>query len=265
MCLILFAHRAHAAYPLVVAANRDEFFARPTTPADYWPDAPDVLGGRDLEKGGTWMSVARDGRWAAVTNVRDGTKAGRGARSRGELVADFLLDSVQPGIYVASAQRSKQGFAGFNLLIGDQQELHYLSSEDAIPRALAPGIYGLSNGALDSPWPKVERGKIALRQALASASGPDKLIETLLAALADRRVAEDEALPRTGIAPDLERRLSAAFISTPGYGTRSSTILLVAQDGEAHFRERSFGERGELIEDRRFRFVPRDSRATTSD
>jgi uncharacterized protein with NRDE domain len=254
MCLILIAHRADPRYRLVVAANRDEFFRRPTAPADYWSDAPHVLGGRDIEKGGTWMGIGRDERWAAVTNFRDGAKPEPGTRSRGELVAAYLLESVPPQTYMSSVQRIADAYAGFNLLAGDRNGLHYLSSKEDGPMMLAPGIYGLSNGVLDTPWPKVERGKIALREALADGAGPDRLIATLLAALSDRSMAEDHALPTTGISPDWEKRLSAAFIGAPGYGTRASTVLVVAQDGEVHFRERSFGAQGAMIEDRRFRF-----------
>jgi uncharacterized protein with NRDE domain len=255
MCLILIAHHADPRYRLVVAANRDEFFRRPTAPADYWADAPHVLGGRDLEKGGTWMGIGRDGRWAAVTNFRDGTKPEPGTRSRGELVAAYLIESVSPQAYVGSVGRSAGAYAAFNLLAGDRSGLHYLSNREDTPMMLATGIYGLSNGVLDTPWPKVERGKIALREALAETAGPERLIETLLGSLSDRAVAEDHALPSTGIATDREKRLSAAFIGAPGYGTRASTVLLITQEGEVHFRERSFGGQGEIIEDRRFRFA----------
>ena len=255
MCLILIAHRADPRYRLVVAANRDEFFRRPTAPADYWSDAPHVLGGRDLEKGGTWMGVATDGRWAAVTNFRDGTPPGPGARSRGDLVASYLLDSSPPHSYVSSVRQIADGYHGFNLLVGNQNDLHYLSNKNDAPMMLAPGIYGLSNGLLDIPWPKVERGKLALRQALAADAESDGLIDTLLTALADRRIAAERALPRTGISKDWEQRLSAAFIGAPGYGTRASTVLLIEHDGQVHFRERSFGDYGEMIEDRRFRFA----------
>ena len=256
MCLILIAHRADPRYRLVVAANRDEFFRRPTAPADYWSDAHHVLGGRDLDKGGTWMGVATDGRWAAVTNFRDGTTLRPGTRSRGELVASYLLDSSPPQSYVSSVRQIADGYHGFNLMVGNQNDLHYLSNKSDGPMMLAPGIYGLSNGLLDMPWPKVERGKLALREALAGGTEPDGLIDTLLTALSDRSIAEERALPSTGISQDWEQRLSAAFIGAPGYGTRASTVLLMEHDGEVHFRERSFSEYGEMIGDRRFRFSP---------
>ncbi len=255
MCLILIAHRADPRYRLVVAANRDEFFQRPTASADYWPDAQRVLGGRDLEKGGTWMGIASDGRWAAVTNFRDGTAPEPGTKSRGALVAGFLLDPVPAHTYVTSLRQSGHEYHGFNLLVGDNAGVHYLSNKDDGPMMLAPGVYGLSNHFLDTAWPKVERGKLALREALAAGGKSDLLIETMLAALSDGSIAEDRELPNTGISRDWEKLLSAAFIGAPGYGTRASTVLLIDHDGEVHYCERSFGEGGELIEDRRYRFA----------
>jgi uncharacterized protein with NRDE domain len=255
MCLILVAHRADPRYRLVLAANRDEFFRRPTAPADYWSDAPHVLGGRDLEKGGTWLGITTDGRWAAVTNFRDGTSAEPGTRSRGGLVAGYLRGSAHAQNYMASMESSAHEYHGFNLLAGDDAGMFYLSNRDGGSLMLAAGIYGLSNHLLDSPWPKVERGKLALREALAGSAKPDRLIETLLEALSDRSIGADSALPNTGIAKDWEKLLSAAFISAPGYGTRASTVLMIDHDGEVHFRERSFNARGELIEDRRYQFA----------
>src|SRR5436190_15766372 len=208
MCLILIAYRTEPRYQLVVAANRDEFFRRPTAPADYWADATQILGGRDLEKGGTWMGVTRDGRWAAITNYRDGTVVSPGAKSRGDLVAGFLRKPAASGTYADSVRNSSAEYASFNLVVGDLKQLHYYSSKERATKALGPGLYGLSNGLLDTPWPKVERGKKALRHVLATKREPDDLVDDLLTVLADRTIAPDDALPRTGIAPDWERRLS---------------------------------------------------------
>lgn len=253
MCLILVAHRAVPGQVLVLAANRDEFFARPTGPADYWKNAPYVLAGRDLEKGGTWMGVTRDGRWAAVTNYRDGGRSVTGSRSRGELVARYLLQGSSAATYAASVANEGAEYNGFNLLVGDSEAAHYVSNRGAVPRALEPGIYGLSNHLLDTPWPKVERGK---RQLEALLDGdPGDPAEPLLALLADRRTAAEEALPETGVSRDWEKLLSAAFIRAPGYGTRASSVLLIGQDGEVSLRERSFGPSAELLEDRRFHFT----------
>jgi uncharacterized protein with NRDE domain len=165
-----------------------------------------------------------------------------------------LIESVPLRAYLSSLHEIAGDYAGFNLLAGSPDELHYFSNKDDGPRMLPPGIYGLSNGLLDAPWQKVRRGKHALRSALTESEGPDRLIDALLNALASRDIAEDHALPSTGISMDWERRLSSVFIHAPGYGTRASTVLVVARDGEVHYRERSFDENGKPAEDRRYRF-----------
>jgi uncharacterized protein with NRDE domain len=175
-----------------------------------------------------------------------------------------LHGSVGAQDYLASIEPHARDYNGFNLLAGDGADVHYLSNRENSSMMLSPGVYGLSNQFLDSPWPKVERGKLALREALAIAARPDKMIETLLAALSDRSIAEDSTLPNTGVSKDWEKVLSAAFIGAPGYGTRASTVLMMDHDGEVHFRERSFGERGELIEDRRYRFAIATNPVATS-
>ncbi len=253
MCLILLAHRAVAGHELVLAANRDEFFARPTEPASYWTDAPHVLAGRDLEKGGTWMGVTREGRWAAVTNYRDGARPETGSRSRGELVARYLWQRSSAASYAATVARAGAEYHGFNLLVGDSEGVHYVSNRGARPRVLEPGIYGLSNHLLDTPWPKVERGKSDMHAVLGG--NPEDPTEPLLALLADRRPAADDLLPETGVSRDWEKLLSCAFIRAPGYGTRASSVLLIEHRGEASLRERSFGASAELLEDRRFQFT----------
>jgi len=238
---------------LVLAANRDEFFARPTEPADYWTDAPHVLAGRDLEKGGTWMGVTRDGRWAAVTNYRDGRRPETGSRSRGELVARYLLENSSAASYAAAMASAGAAYHGFNLLVGDSEGVHYVSNRGARPQALEPGIYGLSNHLLDTPWAKVERGKREMEALFGR--NPQDPTEPLLALLADRRPAADDALPETGVSRDWEKLLSSAFIRAPGYGTRASAVLLIEHSGEASLREQSFDAGAVLLEDRRFRFT----------
>ena len=252
MCLILFAYRAHPDFELVVAANRDEFFARPTAPADYWDDAPSVLGGRDLDKGGTWMGVTRSGRWAALTNFRDGAGGAPGTQSRGLLVSDYLTGNGTAQAYANSAARAASRYAGFNLLVGDGSGLYYVSHDQGA-RRVSPGVHGLSNHRLDTPWPKVENGMARVRDAL---DGPgDALDDRLLAILADDVLAPDHLLPATGIAADWEKRLSAAFIRAPGYGTRSSSVLLIGTHGDVRVRERNFREGGAASDERMFRFT----------
>lgn len=234
MCLILVAWRSHPEFPLVVAANRDEFFARPTAPAAAWPAAPTVVGGRDLEAGGTWLGIGAQGRFAAVTNVREpGQPAG--SRSRGILTRDFLLgDSTAEG-YVAGLDGD--AFAGFNLLLGDGTAFWYCSNRDGPARPLPPGVYGVSNHALDTPWPKLTTAKRAFRDALAHLPDEDRFFKLL----ADDEIVADAALPSTGVPLAWERLLSAVFVRAPDYGTRASTLVALRGDGSGVLVERGFG------------------------
>lgn len=239
MCLIALALDAHPAYRLVVAANRDEFYTRPTAPAEWWADAPDVLAGRDLREGGTWMGVTRGGRVAAVTNYRDpGFAYLEGAPSRGALVADFLRGSVDAEAYAHGLSQRAADYNGFNLLVGDDGGFFYVCNRTDGVRRLEPGIYGLSNALLDTPWPKVVRAKAAMADALAAAEG-DGWDAPLWKALADRVIAADDSLPDTGVGTDRERLLSPPFIRTDVYGTRASTVLTITREGEVRFVERS--------------------------
>ncbi|MCY1416467.1 Transport and Golgi organization 2 [compost metagenome] len=238
MCLIVFAWRPGHAVPLVVAANRDEFYARPTLPLAAWEEAEDVYAGRDLEAGGTWLGIAPGGRFAALTNIRDpGQPLGR--RSRGELVAGFLRGSESPLEYLHHVQRRAGEYSGFNLLVGDARRLCYLNPRLGLPRELEPGVHGLSNAALDTPWPKLERARAALSETL---SAPDA--NSLLTLLADTHKPEDERLPETGVGLATERLLSSVFIASQNYGTRASTALIVHADGRREIVERSFGPCG---------------------
>jgi uncharacterized protein with NRDE domain len=241
MCLILLALDVHPDHSLIVAANRDEFYDRPTARAAFWEDAPAVLAGRDLRAGGTWLGVDRSGRLAAVTNFRQGEREPEAGRSRGHLVSDFLRGTTGGRDYLAEVEREGGLYNGFNLIAGDASALYYLSNRGATAQALDPGVYGLSNHLLDSPWPKVTEGKSAL-SALLTRGGD--LLPGLFALLSDHRQAADDLLPRTGVSPEWERLLSSAFIATEQYGTRSSTVVLVGRDGRAVFAERSFGQGG---------------------
>ncbi len=237
MCLILLAHDAHPRYRLVVAANRDEFYERPTAPAAWWDDAPAVLAGRDLRGGGTWMGITRGGRFAAVTNYRDVAPPSPDAPSRGHLVGDFLAGDGAPGAYLRALEPRAGEYAGFNLLVGDGSGLWYYGNRGGDARPLGPGVYGLSNALLDTPWPKVERGRAALREAVSS--GEDVDPEALFRILWDAEPAPDLLLPDTGVGIERERMLSSSFIRSPEYGTRASTVLLVGRDGRVRFVERS--------------------------
>lgn len=224
MCLILVAWRAHPDHPLVVAANRDEFFDRPTAAAAFWPGT-DILAGRDLKEGGTWMGITRGGRFAALTNYRDPALVKTGKASRGHLVADFLSARSAPQAWLTELSRRLDDYNPFNLLVGDADTLVCLESTTGAIRRLEPGVYGLSNHLLDSPWPKVVAAKSALSDALTAL--PDD--HPLLALLRDDRQHADDTLPRTGVSLEFERLLSSAFVKAPGYGTRSSTIVKVSR------------------------------------
>lgn len=245
MCLVIFAYRASAQYPLLVAANRDEFHARPTLAAALWEEHPNLLAGRDLEQGGTWMGITRDGRFAAITNVRGGVATVPAPRSRGELPLHFLTGSDGPGDYLAALAATSDQYAGFNLLVGDNESLWYYGNfAGEPPRALTPGLYGLSNAALDTPWPKVDRGKQRLGHLLTSGEVEHDHLATLVS---DPAAAGAEELAAIGQHSELEQRLSSQFIIMPQYGTRSTTTLRATADGVIDWREVSFDESGERI------------------
>jgi len=297
MCLALFAFHTHPRFPVLIAANRDEFYERPTAAAGFWKEIPALLAGRDLREGGTWMGVTRSRRFAAVTNYREpsplppaprptggiaappgcagveqcstnsplapegegearssspppGERSGERdprelretRKSRGLLVKEYLEGGDTPLGYLGRVSRTGEAFNGFNLVAGDLREMAYYSNREGGARALGPGVYGLSNHLLDTPWPKVERSKAALFDMLSH----DKpgLIAGLFRVLADGYRPEDAQLPDTGVGLEWERLLSSAFIKSSDYGTRSSTVFLVDGEGRAHFIERSFGPGG---------------------
>lgn len=237
MCLILFAWKMDENFPLVLAANRDEFYDRPSAPAAFWEEAPDLLAGRDLREGGTWLGVTTEGRLAALTNYRDPASLKIGAPSRGRLVSDYLRSREIPEAYLRRIAPDADRFNGFNLIVGDPDDLFCYSNRGILER-LGPGIYGLSNRLLDTPWPKVEQGKTALSALLEDKNGLST--ERLFALLADRTRPPDARLPDTGVGLEWERVLSPLFIESPVYGTRSSTVLLIDRKGEVNFAERVF-------------------------
>lgn len=246
MCLIIFAHRADPAYPFVLAANRDEFFGRATAHAQFWQsDHPQILGGKDLVAGGTWLGITRAGRFAAVTNIRDPSQPERKARSRGDLTLNFLNGTESAQHYCDGLREHFDEFAGFNLLVSDGETLCYVNNFEDLIEELRPGIYGLSNGLLNSPWPKVERGRDYLQQ-LIQADSPIPA-DSLIAMMGDRQQAQDSNLPDTGIPLQLERELSATFISNESreYGTRCSTALLMQASGLVQFSEQNYDEEGQ--------------------
>jgi uncharacterized protein with NRDE domain len=262
MCLMVIAWRSHPHYPLILAANRDEFYTRRTRPAAWWGQAVSVLAGRDEEAGGTWLGITRRGRFAAITNVRAPSERNPHAPSRGTLVLSALQAAETPAVWLEANATRMGAYNGFNLLVGDvgpssegapEPRLHYFSNRnDEPPRALVPGVYGLSNGFLDTPWPKVSRAVAGFACSIASKVSVDSLAKLL----ANRELARDTALPSTGVPYEWERALSAIQIRAHGYGTRSSTVLTVRNDGLATFFERTFEPADpERFSDRHYEFT----------
>ena len=249
MCLVVVAFQAHADVPLVVAANRDEFHARPTRDAAWWPDTLDVLAGRDLQAGGTWLGVHRSGRFATVTNYRDADAPQAGLQSRGHLVTDFLQGDQSPAEFADAIRQD--AYAGFNLLLSDGQSLVYLSNRGGGLRELPPGIYGLSNATLDTPWEKVERSK----QRLAELVSNGDINETeLMRLLADRDKGPASEVRGDRLEFAKAHAITAPFIVMPEYGTRCSTIVRHGRDGRWHFMERRFDPDGTASGETRLSF-----------
>jgi uncharacterized protein with NRDE domain len=237
MCLIFFSVNNHPTYKLILAGNRDEFYNRKTAAAQFWKDQPNVLAGRDLEAGGTWMGITREGKISFITNYRDPSNINPAAPSRGHLVSDYLENDNDPFNYIKEVERKASVYNGFNLLVGDVNALWYFSNYGPSPMKIASGYYGLSNHLLETPWPKVLHGKEKLKNIFRS-SVIDK--NDLFTALYDSEQAADDKLPNTGIGIERERALSSMFIKSPGYGSRCSTIILVDHSNHVFFSERIY-------------------------
>ena len=244
MCLITFAYNVHPEYKLILAANRDEFYARPTSAANWWDDHPQLLGGRDLQARGTWMGINKNGRFAAVTNYRDIQNIKADARTRGDLPTDFLLGTDSPEAYVRQIHAQGKHYNGFNLLVMDD-EIAYASNYSEETYDLNFGLYGLSNALLDDPWPKVEKAKLDLDVLIQKPFELEDLIELMN----NTQTAPDDQLPETGLDYAREKALSAMCIETPDYGTCCSTAIRIDYDGHVEFMEKSFpvGDRSDQV------------------
>ncbi|MEM6344563.1 MAG: NRDE family protein [Bacteroidota bacterium] len=247
MCTILFAWQQDEQYPLVLAANRDEFYERPTQRVHWWEDQPHVYAGRDLKGGGTWMGANKYGFWAALTNYREVEGFIPDAPSRGPLVADYLVHSPEPQSYLESILPNASSYNGFNLLLGTPDEIWYYANRDGVtPQKLLPGFYGLSNRILDTPWPKVQSGKAGLKEIVSNhQSDPDALFQMLH----NSEIAPDEQLPATGVSLEWERLLSARFIINDAYGTRVSTVIRQNIEKQLEYEERAFVPQGEPLKE----------------
>ena len=253
MCLLVLAWKSHPRYRLVLAGNRDEFHDRASVPLNWWQDDPRILGGRDLKANGTWLGVARSGRFGVVTNYRDLQAPVEGAPSRGNLIPRFLTGATSPKEFLDDLRGAALRYSGFNLLVGGTRALYYFSNRGAkAPTALSPGVYGLSNHLLDTPWPKLERTRARFNELLAE---PELLADDVFAMLADREQAPIDNLPSTGLPADWERVVSAPFIVNERYGTRCSSLLLVERNGRTVLHERRFDAAGVQTGTTRFEFT----------
>lgn len=251
MCLITFNFHAHPNYKLILAANRDEFYKRPTAKAGFWEDHPNVLAGRDLEQMGTWMGITKGGRIASLTNYRNPKENKAGKRSRGEIVSGFLTGNESAQAFLLELQDKREQYQGFNLIVGDADSLFFYSNVQNEIIEVEPGTHGLSNHLLDTEWPKVLKGKSGLYQCIADSSEVN--VHCLFSMLQNADPAADKELPETGVNLEWERSLSPLFIKTPDYGTRSSTVLTIDRENKVNFIEKTFMN-GQETDERAFEF-----------
>jgi uncharacterized protein with NRDE domain len=238
MCLLLVSFQPDSEYPWVVASNRDEFLNRPTLAAHFWSDHPQILGGRDAKENGTWLAVTKSGKFAALTNYRDPTRHAGGKKSRGWVVNDCLLARDPTERFLAKLMMRADEYNDFNLMVGTSRELFFYSNPHRSAQNLPPGVYGVSNQDLDSPWPKLNEAKYRFEKALTEPD--DQTAERIFEILTNASRYEDSLLPDTGIGLEWERRLSSIFIPGPDYGTRSSTVISMAKSGRIRFEERTY-------------------------
>jgi uncharacterized protein with NRDE domain len=241
MCLILIAVDQHPEYPLVIAANRDEYYQRPTLPLHFWKDQPDILAGRDLEKGGTWFGINRNGAIAAVTNTRAERKIHGDLISRGSLVSDFLRDRVSVDQYLSDLRNNIGSYDGFNLLLGDNNGLYMMGTGHPEVIKLEPGLHGISNGNIGSNWPKAIKGMSLLKNILAENKEIDN--NAIFALLADQQLSDTDSVSSTDDGVETNHMIVPIFIKGEQYGTRSSTILIQRKNGDIQIAERSFNEK----------------------
>ncbi|MBA3899357.1 MAG: NRDE family protein [Bacteroidetes bacterium] len=254
MCLCVFSYKNHSEYRLILAFNRDEFLARPTREAHFWEDKPEILAGRDLKQGGTWLGVNQKGWIALLTNYRDLRNLKDAAPSRGELTTRFLAGRKAPFNYLETIQKP-WFYNGFNLIVGDMEDLYYYSNVKGEISKIEPGIHGISNHLLDSDWEKVKNKKRELSELIKG----DFEVEDIFRLMSDRAEASGGNIPDTGLQPELEQKLSAPFIVLPDYGTVSTTVVLIKHSREVIFYEKKFGMQGKLLTESDFEIVMQNS------
>ena len=249
MCLIAVAYHKHPRYKLILIANRDEFYSRATQKAKFWDTDgyPDILAGKDLEAGGTWMGIAKSGKWAALTNYRDPEWKLENPISRGKLVLNFLTNSDSTQKYAQILNNEADKYLGYNILLGDADQIIHFSNFDKSPTTIKEGLFGVSNALLDTSWPKLDKAKASLKE-IVNNEHIDK--EYLFSVLHDDTEASENQLPNTGIPYKWEKAISPLFIKTKTYGTRSSSILLMDYLGNINFTERIFiHTTGDILEE----------------
>lgn len=252
MCILNISYKTHPDYKMIIAANRDEFYSRPTAKASFWENHPLLLAGKDLHAGGTWLGITKSGKFSAITNYRSTAEYKKDAPSRGKLVSDFLAGTDNPKAYADKLMKTGHIYNGFNLLFSDQSELYYFSNHTRESAMLPPGIYGLSNHLLNAPWPKVEKSKLLFTKALMNKNvSESELFEILL----DTSKPPDEELPDTGVGLELERVLSSVFVATPIYGTVSSTLIFISNKDEVRFIEKSLNSGSKEWTTTEFNFI----------
>lgn len=252
MCIVNFHFQNHSKYKLIVVANRDEFYERPTEPAHYWEDEPNILAGRDLDQMGTWLGISKEGKFAAITNYRDPRLPETGRYSRGEIIRNFLTNNIEPDSFVKELKKDRENYGGYNVILGDPSALYHYNNVLDESKDINAGTHSLSNHSLDTPWPKVLKGKTRLNEYVQT-NQEIVNIDTLFNLVADRSMAEDEELPHTGVGLQMERLLSPIFVKIPNYGTRSSTVVLVDKQNHVTFVERTFQE-GQFQFDKKYEF-----------
>nr|NJM01570.1 NRDE family protein [Desulfobacula sp.] len=252
MCLILFGYKMSKDFPLVLVANRDEFYQRPTAAMHFWEDPPNILAGKDLDQSGTWFGIGRNGTFAALTNYRNPAALKPNAPSRGEIIPDFLGSEQSPERFIRDFTPKANAYNGFNLILGSPDRLFWFTNLTGKMEEIPPGIHGISNRFLNTPWPKVESGKKALEKILQDSAAPAP--DQLFSLLKDRTLPPDDSLPDTGIGLEWERVLSPLFIESPDYGTRSSLAMLVDQKNNINITERTYSA-GNRLEQRDRRFL----------